>query len=236
MKKEILLLPALLSLFLICGCGNEKEINNQPPVITRKTVKEAGEPEKNQAEENTQNEGKEEKETKEINNEPAAVDSAAPAEPAIPPQNRQSEKKNYPRFEYPYDLEEDRRNFDYDHIDIIVGDKLYMTQINDWYINFRDYRNKTVLIEGYFLSINGHYFVGRNGPTCPYCTGGYVDFEFTSDQNFTGWKPGITWIKVYGILREATVHLNGRMTAPFYHLEAIRVEKSETEGIGTITD
>lgn len=34
-----------------------------------------------------------------------------------------------------------------------------MTQINDWSMNFRDYKDKTVLIEGYFISINGHYFV-----------------------------------------------------------------------------
>ena len=89
---------------------------------------------------------------------------------------------------------------------------------------------------GYFISINGHYFVGRNGPTCPYCTGGYVDFEFTSDGDFTGYEDGVTWIKVYGILREATVHLNDHLTAPFYHLEAVKVEKMDQPGIGTITD
>lgn len=141
-----------------------------------------------------------------------------------------------PTFDLPYDIEEDRKNFDMSSPDIVVGDRHYMTQINDWYMNFNDYRNKTVVIEGYFLSINDHYFVGRNGPTCPYCTGGYVDFEFTSDQDFTGYKPASTWIKVYGILRQGTVHLSPTINAPFYHIEALRVEKMDQEGLGTITD
>lgn len=157
-------------------------------------------------------------------------------QPAPKPAAPEGKKSKYPVFEYPYNLETDRQNFDYNNIDIVVGDKRYMTQINDWFMNFRDYKDKTVLIEGYFISINGHYFVGRNGPTCPYCTGGYVDFEFTSDGDFTGYEDGVTWIKVYGILREATVHLNDHLTAPFYHLEAVKVEKMDQPGIGTITD
>ncbi|MDY6083735.1 MAG: energy transducer TonB [Dialister sp.] len=139
-------------------------------------------------------------------------------------------------FELPYDIDEDRRTVDMSAPDIIVGDSHYMTQINDWYMNFNDYRDKTVVIEGYFLSINDHYFVGRNGPTCPYCTGGYVDFEFTSDQDFSDYKPASTWIKVYGILRQGTVHLSPTLSAPFYHIEALRVEKMAQEGIGTIVD
>lgn len=50
------------------------------------------------------------------------------------------------------------------------------------------------------------------------------------------YEDGVTWIKVYGILREATVHLNDHLTAPFYHLEAVKVEKMDQPGIGTITD
>lgn len=172
---------------------------------------------------------------------PAAKETPAPAEtpepapqkeeqPAPEPAAPEGKKSKYPVFEYPYNLETDRQNFDYNNIDIVVGDKRYMTQINDWFMNFRDYKDKTVLIEGYFISINGHYFVGRNGPTCPYCTGGYVDFEFTSDGDFTGYEDGVTWIKVYGILREATVHLNDHLTAPFYHLEAVKVEKWISRG------
>lgn len=224
MKKEIWLL--CLPLLLLGGCGTQEKAQDPPQIITRKTVQEA----------------------KKAETPPAAKETPAPAEtpkqdpqkkeeqPAPKPVAPEGKKSKYPVFEYPYDRETDRQNFDYNNIDIVVGDKRYMTQINDWFMNFRDYKDKTVLIEGYFISINGHYFVGRNGPTCPYCTGGYVDFEFTSDGDFTGYEDGVTWIKVYGILREATVHLNDHLTAPFYHLEAVKVEKMDQPGIGTITD
>lgn len=223
MRKEIWLL--CLPLLLLGGCGTQEKAQDPPQIITRKTVQEA----------------------KKAGTPPEAKETPAPAEtpepapqkeeqPAPKPAAPEGKKSKYPIFEYPYDRETDRQNFDYNNIDIVVGDKRYMTQINDWFMNFRDYKDKTVLIEGYFISINGHYFVGRNGPTCPYCTGGYVDFEFTSDGDFTGYEDGVTWIKVYGILREATVHLNDHLTAPFYHLEAVKVEKMEQTGIGTITD
>lgn len=230
MRKEIWLL--CLPLLLLGGCGTQEKAQDPPQIITRKTVQEAKKAETPPAAKETP---------------PAAKETPAPAEtpepapqkeeqPAPKPVAPEGKKSKYPVFEYPYNLETDRQNFDYNNIDIVVGDKRYMTQINDWFMNFRDYKDKTVLIEGYFISINGHYFVGRNGPTCPYCTGGYVDFEFTSDGDFTGYEDGVTWIKVYGILREATVHLNDHLTAPFYHLEAVKVERMDQPGIGTITD
>lgn len=231
MKKEIFLL--CLPLLLISGCGtSEKTPPEQPQIITRKTVQEAKKEERPQQEPPKQTETSKPAETPKQEVQEPAPPPKIPPQPAAPA----AKKTEYPIFEYPYDLETDRRNFDYNNIDIVVGDKRYMTQINDWFMNFRDYKDKTVLIEGYFISINGHYFVGRNGPTCPYCTGGYVDFEFTSDGDFTGYQDGATWIKVYGILREATVRLNDHITAPFYHLEAVKVEKMEQAGIGTITD
>lgn len=228
MKKEIALL-ILPILFITSGCGLFENSGDPPPetpkIITRKTVQEE------QGKTKTENPP-----SAETGEEPSAGNTPglSPADPSV--QNQKEGKQKYPIFVYPYTIAEDRQNFDYHHIDIVVGDKRYMTQINDWYMNFQDYKDKTVLIEGYYLSINGHHFVGRNGPTCPYCTGGYVDFEFTSDQDFTGYEPASTWIRVYGILREATVKLNDHITAPFYHLEAVKVEKMEQEGMGTITD
>ena len=41
---------------------------------------------------------------------------------------------------------------EYDFVRQIVGDKLYMTQINDWYANFSDYDGKSVVIDGYYMS------------------------------------------------------------------------------------
>lgn len=166
-----------------------------------------------------------------------AEEQTVPEKPIVPLTKEEIDKQEgFPKFDVKYDIVQDRQTFDKNNIEITVGDTHYMTQINDWYLNFKDYENKTVTIDGYFLTINGHYFVGRNGPTCPYCTGGYVDFEFTSDQNLKDFKPLDTWIRVSGILRESDVHMSEKTTVPFYHIEAITVEKIPYSGKGTITD
>ena len=59
----------------------------------------------------------------------------------------------YPYFEMKYDIAKDEKTFPYDHPDIVVGDAHYMTQINDWYMHFNNYHDKTVVIEGYFLTM-----------------------------------------------------------------------------------
>ncbi len=126
----------------------------------------------------------------------------------------------------------DRQNFDASRIDITVGDNLYATQINDWYSNMADYVGKTVEIEGYYIDFAPYTLVGRYGPSCPYCQGGYVSFEFLSDQDSGDLVSGESWIKVQGILREYTDPEWG----PGPYIEAIRVEKMDTAGIDTVTN
>ena len=138
---------------------------------------------------------------------------------------------------YPYDIASDRESFDSSHVDISVGDRYYMTQINDWFVNFDDYRDKTVEIEGMYLLLNGKYhFVGRNGPVCPYCTGGYVDFEFQSDQDLSELISEQSWIRVTGILREGSSELSDGTSQPFYYIEAICVEGIPEEGVNPVSD
>ncbi|HEY9574591.1 MAG TPA: hypothetical protein VIR32_03580 [Lachnospiraceae bacterium] len=138
--------------------------------------------------------------------------------------------------EYPYDIAADRPNFDSNNIDIVVGDNLYVTQINDWYTNFADYAGKSVEIEGYYMDFGGYHFVGRNGPSCPYCTGGYVNFEFQTDQDMSSYISIQTWIKVKGILREGLIKGSGkRKDQPFYYIEAISVEEMPEVGVDTVT-
>lgn len=138
--------------------------------------------------------------------------------------------------EYPYDIAADRPNFDSENIDIVVGDNLYVTQINDWYTNFADYAGKSVEIEGYYMDFGGYHFVGRNGPSCPYCTGGYVNFEFQTDQDMSSYISVQTWIKVKGILREGLIKGGGnRKDQPFYYIEAISVEEMPEVGVDTVT-
>ena len=124
--------------------------------------------------------------------------------------------------DYPYDIAEDRKSYD-GHVDFTVGDKMYSAQINDWYINFPDYAGAVVEIEGFFLQFDRYLYIGRKGPSCPYCIGGYVDFEFATDSDVSEFESGKTWIKVIGYLREGTMN-GGKTSKPFYYIEAMSVE------------
>lgn len=142
-----------------------------------------------------------------------------------------------PSDDYPYDIAADRAKFHDLKIDIVVGDKLYMTQINDWYTNFQDYNGKAVEIEGYYMAFGNYIFVGRKGPTCPYCTGGYVNFEFQTDEDLSSYVSESTWVKVTGILRKGTMYPgSGQAAQPFYYIEAMDVEKLDKIGVDTVKD
>ena len=52
--------------------------------------------------------------------------------------------RTYPIDDYPYNPKEARGKYSLEKPDIVVGDKLYATQINDWYKNFQDYEEDTV--------------------------------------------------------------------------------------------
>lgn len=135
------------------------------------------------------------------------------------------------RIGYNCDIEADRKNFD-GKADIVVGDNLYTTQINDWYENFDQYEGKTVEIEGYYINQYKPYtFVGRYGPTCPYCNGGYVSFEFYTQDDLSDIKPVEDWIKVIGILRQGK-----DSTGLFYYIEVLSLEKMDQIGKDTVTN
>ena len=141
------------------------------------------------------------------------------------------------RDEYPYDIAADQKKYAGKKADIVVGDDLYMTQINDWFMNFKDYEGKLVTLEGYYIKYENYTFVGRNGPTCPYCTGGYVDFEFKSDEDFSDLKSGKSWILVKGILRQGySYDSNGKKSSAFYFIEALNIDKKIKAGVDPIYD
>lgn len=131
---------------------------------------------------------------------------------------------------YNYNIEEDKKTFDFDNIDQIVGDNYYATQINDWYANFPDYEGKTVEIEGYYVSQGQYTFVGRKGPSCPYCNNGYVCFEFDTNEDLSSYSSGVTWLDVKGIIRQGE-----DATGVFYYIEAMAVSEKD-EGLGTVTN
>lgn len=133
---------------------------------------------------------------------------------------------------YNCDIEADKRQFD-GKVDIVVGDNYYATQINDWYMYFDQYANQTVEIEGYYIGDTHPYdFVGRYGPSCPYCQGGYVCFEILTNEDLTGYQSGKDWIKVTGILREG----KDTVVGPFYYIEVLKLEKMDKVGQDTVTN
>lgn len=133
---------------------------------------------------------------------------------------------------YNCDIEADKRQFD-GKVDIVVGDHYYATQINDWYMYFDQYANQTVEIEGYYIGDTHPYdFVGRYGPSCPYCQGGYVCFEILTNEDLTGYQSGKDWIKVTGILREG----KDTVVGPFYYIEVLKLEKMDKVGQVTVTN
>jgi uncharacterized membrane protein YcgQ (UPF0703/DUF1980 family) len=137
----------------------------------------------------------------------------------------------YGRVGYQFDLEADKQQYD-GKPDIVVGDNLYSTQINDWYTNFEQYEGKVVEIEGYYIDDYAPYtFVGRYGPSCPYCNGGYVSFEFYTLDDLSQLRSGTDWIKVIGILRQGEDQ-NGS----FYYIEALSWDKMDKVGKDTVTN
>lgn len=136
------------------------------------------------------------------------------------------------KSDYTCDIEADKKTFDSDNIDIVVGDNLYATQINDWYMNFDQYDGKSVEIEGYYIDEFAPYlFIGRYGPVCPYCQGGYVSFEIFTDEDLSEFQNAKDWIKVKGILRSDT---DG--SGNFCYIEVMSVEKMSEVGVETISN
>lgn len=148
-----------------------------------------------------------------------------------------TKKKNTNKTaDYACNFESDKKSFNPKKIDIKVGDNYYMTQINDWYKNFKDYSGKSVEIEGLFEQFGDYYYVARNGPSCPYCTGGMVTFEIHSDYDYSKLSVGKTWIKVDGVLKKGTDVDDKGKSYDFYYIEAFVITAMPETGISTVTN
>ena len=179
----------------------------------------------------------EQKEQESLDKEYASQDSSL-VETSSAPDSLKGEKQeeSYPYEDYPYDPKEDRGKVNLEKPDIVVGDKLYATQINDWYMNFQDYEGKTVSIDGYYMNFGGYTLVGRMGPSCPYCTGGYVNFEFKTDLDLSKLKSEESWIRVKGILRKGKYSISNDISQLIYYIEALEVEELPEVGVDTVAD
>lgn len=114
-------------------------------------------------------------------------------------------------------------------IDIVIGDKYYITQLNEIYLNTEDYLGKVIEIEGFPLS-NGQYnFIGRYGPGC--CSNdaiAYLEYEYDQDLELIDEKD---WIKIIGEICKGK-DADG---TEYIYINASSVEKKDTRGLDTVT-
>ena len=90
---------------------------------------------------------------------------------------------------------------------IEITERMFISQVNDVYINRRDYLGKTIKLEGIFFisqnEENRYYFTGRNGPGC--CgNDGFVGFEVLWDRNRERYPEHDSWVEAVGIVKEGT--------------------------------
>ncbi len=246
-NKKIFL---LLSLFVLCLTFTScKKANNIRKVGNNAGVESSGENASSLSEEEALKQAKElesleQKEQESLDKEYGTEASSevegkesgeASDKKSVEADVKESEKGEgtYPYDDYPYDPKEDRGKVNLDKPDIVVGDA---TQINDWYMNFQDYEGKTVSIDGYYMNFGGYTLVGRMGPSCPYCTGGYVNFEFKTDLDLSKLKSEESWIRVKGILRKGKYSISKDVSQLIYYIEALEVEELPEVGVDTVTD
>ncbi len=85
-----------------------------------------------------------------------------------------------------------------------IGEKMFIAQINDIYLNANDYYGKTIKLEGVFKKSTGeepYYFVLRYGPGC--CgNDGLVGFEVSWDkENAQPYPDDNSWVEAQGVLK-----------------------------------
>lgn len=89
-------------------------------------------------------------------------------------------------------------------IDVDITEKMYVTYINEIYLNTEDYLGKTIRLQGmykpYIDENTGltYYYVYRTGPGCCGNDGDMCGFEFTWDGDM---PKDDDWIEVVGSLR-----------------------------------
>jgi putative membrane protein len=92
-----------------------------------------------------------------------------------------------------------------ENTDIVeIGEKMFIAQVNDIYLNADDYLGKKIKLEGVFKQSTGeepYYFVIRYGPGC--CgNDGLVGFEVAWDKEKAKPYPADdSWVEAEGVLK-----------------------------------
>ena len=119
--------------------------------------------------------------------------------------------------------------------DVVVGDNYFDTTINDMYLNYNNYKDKKIEIEGIDFINDPYTFVGRYSESnlCPNCPTGYsfieyqldgkLDYEFTDEKE---------WIKVIGTLQKANDETSNY--EDYFYLKVICLEIMNKRGLETV--
>ena len=119
--------------------------------------------------------------------------------------------------------------------DVVVGDNYFDTTINDMYLNYNNYKDKKIEIEGIYFINDPYTFVGRYSESnlCPNCPTGYsfieyqldgkLDYEFTDEKE---------WIKVIGALQKANDETSNY--EDYFYLKVISLEIMNKRGLETV--
>lgn len=116
--------------------------------------------------------------------------------------------------------------------DIVIGDNYFDTQLTDIYNNFKEYKGKTIEVEGFYLENTPYTFVGRyaENSLCPYCPQGYSYFEYEwhGDQelHFTNEEE---WLKIVGTLKSNID--NGE---EYFYIDVATLEVMNERGVDTV--
>jgi len=115
-----------------------------------------------------------------------------------------------------------------------IKEKMFISQVNDVYLNPEDYLGKTIKLEGLFKMEQGYdkayCFVLRYGPGC--CgNDGNIGFEVAWDNNKKKQYPGVdSWVEATGELKK--YEEDGDME--FLYLDLVSLNVLDKRGAETI--
>lgn len=114
--------------------------------------------------------------------------------------------------------------------EIVVGDNMFSTQINDWYMNWNQYEGKTIEIEGFKLEAQGYTFVTRySDVSCSNCPQGYAYFEYDFDDVELEIPDTTQWMKITGTMTKGYDNPDDESTG-YYYIKASSVELTSKMG------
>ena len=109
---------------------------------------------------------------------------------------------------------------------IEIKEKMFISQVNDVYLNVDEYLGKAIKIEGLFVQEGPYHFVLRYGPGC--CgSDGNVGFEVAwAESKKTPYPRQDSWVQAIGVLRSYTEEGSYQ----YYYLDLSSLNEVDKQG------